>query len=95
MARARSARHADNSRRRSWTRESLVTIDLASRVSRGSEMPDGTRSDLAEAADVIMVFCEDDPGATVRPRLDIAEADVTRIHQLRGTQQPDRTECDR
>lgn len=69
--------------------KSLVTVDLAARVSRGDAMPDGSPSDLGEPADVLLVFCEDDPAATVRPRLDLAGADVERVHHLLGTEKPD------
>lgn len=53
-------------------------------------MPDGSRSDLPTPADVIMIFCEDDAANTVRPRLDVAGADVARVHQLIGTRDPDK-----
>lgn len=70
--------------------KSLVTVDVAARVSRGLRMPDDTASDLTGPADVIMIFCEDDAAATVRPRLDAAGANVERVHQLQGAAKPDK-----
>lgn len=61
--------------------KSLLTIDVASRVSRGASFPD---SATCEAGAVIMASAEDDPADTIRPRLDAANADVSRIHVLEG-----------
>jgi hypothetical protein len=61
--------------------KSLVTIDIAARVSRGSSFPDGER---CEMGDVIFLSAEDDAADTIRPRLDAAGADVARIHTLEG-----------
>lgn len=69
--------------------KSLITADLAARVSTGAAMPDGTRSDLVGPENVVMVFCEDDAAATVRPRLDAACADVARVFELHGSAKPD------
>lgn len=62
--------------------KSLVTIDLASRVSRGLNMPDGAVSGLKGPAGVVLISAEDDPADTIRPRLDAAGADVGRILHL-------------
>jgi putative DNA primase/helicase len=59
--------------------KSLVTIDLASRVTRAAEFPDGSSCDVG---DVIFLSAEDDPADTIRPRLDAAGADVSRVHIL-------------
>jgi putative DNA primase/helicase len=61
--------------------KSLVTIDIAARISRGSNFPDGER---CEVGDVIFLSAEDDAADTIRPRLDAAGADVVRIHTLEG-----------
>jgi putative DNA primase/helicase len=61
--------------------KSLVTIDIAACISRGSNFPDGERS---EVGDVIFLSAEDDAADTIRPRLDAAGADVVRIHTLEG-----------
>ncbi len=61
--------------------KSLATIDVAARVSRGTLFPDGA---ACERGAVIMASAEDDPADTIRPRLDNAGADVTRVHVLEG-----------
>jgi hypothetical protein len=62
--------------------KSLLSLDLAARVSRGYSLPDGER---AGAGDVILVSAEDDPGDTIRARLEAAGADLERIHFLQGS----------
>ena len=56
--------------------KSLITLDLASRVSTGREMPDGTPG---VSGGVVLASGEDGLADTVRPRLDAAGADVRRI----------------
>lgn len=62
--------------------KSLITCDIAARVSKGAPMPDGTASDLAGPAGVIFMSCEDGIADTIRPRMDAAGADTTRIAVL-------------
>ncbi len=64
--------------------KSLVTIDLAARVSRGLAMPDGSAGDLSGATGAILLNAEDDPADTVRPRLDAAGGDPERVVLLQG-----------
>lgn len=59
--------------------KSMLTSDLAARVSTGAPWPDGSEGVLG---DVLLVSAEDDPSDTIRPRLDTAKADVSRIHYL-------------
>src|SRR5207249_2537482 len=59
--------------------KSLLTADAASRVTRGEAFPDGA---LCESGSVIFLSAEDDPADTIRPRLDAAGADVSRVHVL-------------
>jgi putative DNA primase/helicase len=61
--------------------KSLLTIEIASRVSRGASFPDGAKCELGA---VVMASAEDDPADTIRPRLDAANADVSLIHTLEG-----------
>lgn len=61
--------------------KSLLTIDIAARVSRGTSFPDSLE---CAAGAVIMASAEDDPADTIRPRLDAAKADLSRIHALEG-----------
>lgn len=68
--------------------KSLLTIDIASRVTRGTSLeaqtpsasfPDGAP---CESGTVIFLSAEDDAADTIRPRLDAAKADVSRVHIL-------------
>jgi putative DNA primase/helicase len=59
--------------------KSLLTADVASRVSRGTSFPDGA---ACEVGSVIFLSAEDDAADTIRPRLDAAVADVSRVHIL-------------
>lgn len=72
--------------------KSFLTLDLASRVSRGCGWPDdehrdgstGSAAPAAAPGGVVLVNCEDDIADTIRPRLDAAGADVSRIAALQG-----------
>jgi hypothetical protein len=64
------------------TGKSTLTLELASRVSNGGPMPDGAMSEKPGKAGVVLVSAEDGAGDTIRPRLDAAGADVTRVHLL-------------
>ncbi len=59
--------------------KSLLTLDLAARLSRGAPMPDGV---AAETAPSIILTAEDGLGDTVRPRLDAMGADVSRVYSF-------------
>lgn len=64
--------------------KSLVTLDIAARVSSDRGWPDQS-APLGGPGGVILLSAEDDAADTIRPRLDAAGADVRRIHQLTGT----------
>ena len=59
------------------TGKSTLVLDLVARVSTGSPMPDGAM--LPKPAGVILMTAEDGLADTVRPRLDAAGADCSRI----------------
>ncbi|HUZ47325.1 MAG TPA: AAA family ATPase [Terriglobia bacterium] len=59
--------------------KSLLTVDIAARVSTGASYPDGAKP---EQGPVIVLSAEDDAADTIRPRLDAAGADISRVHQL-------------
>jgi hypothetical protein len=61
--------------------KSLITLDLAARLSTSGLMPDGAQGPVG---DTIFLSAEDDPSDTIRPRLDAAGADVKRIHFVQG-----------
>jgi putative DNA primase/helicase len=59
--------------------KSVLTVDVASRVTRGMSFPDGA---TCESGGIIFLSAEDDAADTIRPRLDAAGADVSRVHIL-------------
>lgn len=61
--------------------KSILTLDLAATVTSGRDHPDGTP---CERGGVLLVCAEDDAADTIRPRLDGAGADVTKVHILRA-----------
>ena len=66
--------------------KSLLTIDLAARVTTGQEMPDGTPG---VDGGVVLLSAEDAPGATIAPRLLAAGADMARVEDVRGADEWD------
>jgi AAA domain len=69
--------------------KSLMTLDIAARVSRGGVMPDGTRGDLfGIPSGVIILSAEDDPADTIKPRLIALGGDVTQISVLPVVKDP-------
>jgi hypothetical protein len=62
--------------------KSTLLLDYAARVTRGDSNPDGSVGDLAGPAGVVLLVCEDDLPSTVRPRLEAAGADLSRIVAL-------------
>lgn len=59
--------------------KSLLTTEVASRVTRGKSFPDDA---ACESGSAIFLSAEDDAADTIRPRLDAAGADVSRVHIL-------------
>jgi hypothetical protein len=59
--------------------KSVLTLDLAARVSRGLPMPDGSPG---RQGGVVLLSAEDGLHDTIRPRLDAAGADCSRILAL-------------
>ena len=66
--------------------KSTMTCDLAARLSSGSKWPDG--DDSAGAADTLLINGEDDPHDQLRPRLEAAGADLSRVALLSGIRVP-------
>jgi hypothetical protein len=64
--------------------KSVLTLDLAARVTRGLPMPFETREpgEDREPAGVVLLSAEDGLEDTIRPRLDAAGADVERVLAL-------------
>ncbi len=61
--------------------KTFCAIDIMARVSTGSSFTDGTKPPLGDAA---ILTAEDGEGDTIRPRLDSAGADVSRILHIDG-----------
>ena len=61
--------------------KSVLSLDLAARVTTGRAMPDGQDG---TSGGVVILSAEDAPGDTIRPRLDAAGADPTRVRILRA-----------
>jgi hypothetical protein len=66
--------------------KSTIAFDLMARVSTGAPMPDGSPT---EAGGGVILTAEDGLGDTVRPRLDVAGADVDKIVALKGVRDQD------
>jgi hypothetical protein len=65
--------------------KSLLTLDLAARVSTGREMPDGTPGVEGEGPQRVLLFsAEDDPARTILPRLRAAGANLDLIELGQG-----------
>ena len=61
--------------------KSQITADIAARLSANKYWPDGGR---APSGSTIILSAEDSVGDTLRPRLEVADADLRRIHALRA-----------
>jgi len=62
--------------------KSTLALTFAATVTTGGDWPDGTRCELD--GDVLVMSAEDGLGDTIRPRLNAAGADCTRVHALDG-----------
>jgi hypothetical protein len=65
--------------------KSFLTLDLSARVTRGTPWPDNM-SGPGCCGSVVLMNAEDDVADTIRPRLDAAGADVSRVIALEGVQ---------
>lgn len=63
------------------TGKSTIACDIEARISRGSPWPDGGSP---QAGSVVIFSAEDAIDDTLRPRLEAAGADLTRIHVVRA-----------
>lgn len=61
--------------------KSTLALEIAARITTGGTWPDGA---AAPTGDVLLLSAEDGLADTVRPRLDAAGADVTRVHAIEG-----------
>lgn len=68
--------------------KSMLTLDLAARVSTGRAMPGA--SGIRRGHGVVILSAEDDPARTIRPRLEAAGADLSNI-AIVSIREPDGT----
>lgn len=61
--------------------KSTITLDWAARISRGLPLP-GSRTQPDRPRGVIILSAEDGAGDTIRPRLEAAGADLSRVYLL-------------
>jgi putative DNA primase/helicase len=69
--------------------KSQITAALAAAVTTGGEWP--CNEGRAPRGSVIILSAEDDASDTIRPRLDAASADVSRVHLISAVRQKDGT----
>jgi hypothetical protein len=72
--------------------KSMVALDIAARVTTFSAMPDEKITDLAGPKGVVLLTYEDDLSDTIRPRLEAAGADLSRVVSLTRVRDTDGTE---
>jgi len=63
--------------------KSTFALDIAARLSRGANMPDGSAGFSPPSGTLILSY-EDDAADTIRPRLEAAGADLSRIGHITG-----------
>lgn len=64
--------------------KSLVTLDIAARLSSGRPLPGAPEGATLPPLAVVMLNAEDGEADTIGPRLAAAGADASRVHLLRG-----------
>lgn len=69
--------------------KSTLSLDVAARITRGAEWPDGGR---APRGSVVLLACEDGLKDTVRPRVDRQGGDPSRVHAITAMLGEDGTE---
>jgi putative DNA primase/helicase len=72
--------------------KSQIAIRLAAAVTTGQGLPNDHQ--YADTGSVIILANEDDSARTIRPRLDAAGADVTKVHIVQGVSREGQTDPD-
>lgn len=68
--------------------KSQIAISLAASITTGNGLPNGSTFD--KQGSVIILANEDDSARTIRPRLDAAGADLTKVHIVQGVSRESR-----
>ncbi len=66
-------------------KSTMLSADIAARVSTGAPMPGEPEDHWRAPADVIILSAEDGAGDTIRPRLEAADGDVTSVHVVEAS----------
>src|SRR5689334_5410334 len=66
--------------------KSIFTIDYAARASRGGAWPDGATGS-GKPASTVFLANEDSLEDTMKPRAEIAQADISKLHLLQTVRQ--------
>lgn len=66
--------------------KTMLSLHIASAVTRGAAFPDGPEAPLGN---VVILTAEDGLADTIRPRLDTAHADVTRVYAVEAVRESD------
>ncbi|QXD17023.1 AAA family ATPase [Rhodocaloribacter litoris] len=67
--------------------KSTLYCDLAARITTGRPWPDAPDAPPGEPAAVVIVTCEDGIADTIRPRLEEAGADLSRVHVIQAVRE--------
>jgi hypothetical protein len=70
--------------------KSFLTVDMAGVITRGDCWPD-CPDEPAQRGSVVMLALEDGLADTLRPRLDAAGADVSKVHVVEGVAEVDKS----
>ncbi len=73
--------------------KSFLTLDIAARLSTGTPWPE-QRDVRIEPGNSVILSAEDDPADTIRPRLDAAGADATRVYAIEGVKRTSEGGCE-
>ncbi len=71
------------------TGKSTISTDIAARLTAGATWPNGDKG--YQAGSVILLSKEDAPEDTIKPRLKLAGADMSKVYILEGVKKPDFT----
>ena len=78
-----STGHDHDHLRRRRSRQDCVAVDMSARISKGHKWPQiGEEQECAPRGSVLILCKEDDVSLIIRPRLEVAGADLSRCHIL-------------